>query len=94
MRLNAKGTVGNFGGRKLINNKIITRNILAFCTIYFLSILSIGFIPEVYVEQFKELFKEVDIEMCKLYILFYADDIVLMTDHEVDLQSYLDTPHN
>ena len=29
MRLNAKGTVGNFGGRKLINNKIITRNIQA-----------------------------------------------------------------
>ena len=25
MRLNAKGTVGSFGGRKLIYNKIITR---------------------------------------------------------------------
>ena len=27
MRLNAKGTVGSFGGRKLICNKIITRKI-------------------------------------------------------------------
>ena len=27
MRLNAKGTVGSFGGRKLIYNKIITRKI-------------------------------------------------------------------
>ena len=27
MRLNAKGTVGNFGGRKLIYNNIITRKI-------------------------------------------------------------------
>ena len=27
MRLNAKGTVGRFGGRKLIYNKIITRKI-------------------------------------------------------------------
>ena len=25
MRLNAKGIVGSFGGRKLIDNKIITR---------------------------------------------------------------------
>ena len=32
--------------------------------------------------------------MCKLYILFYADDIVLMADHEVDLQAYLDTPRD
>ena len=27
MKLNAKGTVGSFGGRKLIYNKIITRKI-------------------------------------------------------------------
>ena len=27
MRLNAKGTVGSFGGQKLIYNKIITQNI-------------------------------------------------------------------
>ena len=30
MRLNAKGTVGSFGGRKLIYNKIITRKDLVF----------------------------------------------------------------
>ena len=28
MRLNVKGTVGSFGGRKLIYNKIITRKIV------------------------------------------------------------------
>ena len=73
MRRNAKGTVRNFGGRKLINNQIITRNILAFCTIYFLLILSIGFIPEVYVEIF--LLREL-ILRCANYISYFMQMIL------------------